>query len=179
MTATTDQSDLHALYCDNRDWLLSWLRRRLLCEHDAADLAQDTFQRIIVSGRIPNREQSRQFLLQVAKGLAIDLHRRRSLERSYLELLTSLPESIVPSVEETEMVMETLIEIDQALDALPAKVRETFLLSRFEGLTYSAIAERLDISVGSVRNYMVRAAAACLRVLTPTADKTRHADGDH
>jgi RNA polymerase sigma-70 factor (ECF subfamily) len=57
-----------------------------------------------------------------------------------------------------------LIGIDTALDGLPARVRETFLLSQFDGLTYSDIAARLEISVGAVRKYMLKAAQACFAV---------------
>ena len=51
------------------------------------------------------------------------------------------------------------------LDSMPAKVREAFLLSQFEGLTYSQIAERLEVSVSSVQKYMLRAITACYQVL--------------
>lgn len=154
-----------ALYRDHHDWLFGWLRRRLGCEFDAADLTQDTYLRIMVSGRLPRPEQSRPFLIQVAKGLAIDLHRRRALERAYLESLASLPAGHAPSAERQQLVLEALVEIDKALDALPARVREAFLLSRFERLTYAAIAGRMGVSVAAVRKYMFKAATACMATL--------------
>jgi DNA-directed RNA polymerase specialized sigma24 family protein len=51
------------------------------------------------------------------------------------------------------------------LDQLPVNVRETFILSRFEHLTYSEIAARLDISVAAVRKYMLKATHACMESL--------------
>ena len=153
---------LDALYGDHHQWLFGRLHRRLGCEDDAADLTHDTYLRIITSGRLPTPAQSRAFLLQVAKGLTVDLYRRRALERAYLDALATLPPVHAPSTEERQLVLETLIDIDRALDALPKRVRETFMLARFEGLTYSAIAERLQVSVGSVRKYMLKAATACL-----------------
>jgi len=156
------------LYREHHDWLFRWLRGRLGCENDAADLTHETYLRLLVSGRLPpTPAQSRPFLLQVARGLAVDLHRRRALERAYLEALAALPEASTPSTEHQQLVLETLGQIDRALDELPGKVRETFLLARFEGLTYAAIAARLGVSVGSVRKYMLQAAAACLAALAP------------
>ena len=35
------------LYCDHHGWLKGWLRQRLGNSCDAADLAQDTFVRVI------------------------------------------------------------------------------------------------------------------------------------
>lgn len=48
----------------------------------------------------------------------------------------------------------------------PRRVREAFLLSQFDGLSYSAIAQRLSVSAGSVRKYMLQAAQACFAVMS-------------
>ncbi len=157
---------VHTLYVDHHQWLFNWLTRRLQNADDAQDLSHDTYVRVIGSGRLPEEDsQSRSFLMQVAKGLVIDLHRRRALERTYLEALALIPEEYVPSVEDTEQNLELLIKIDEALDELPAKVRSAFLLSRFEGMKYSDIAARLEVSVGSVRKYMLKASFACMVAL--------------
>lgn len=162
---TTLQEAVQTLYSDHHGWLYGWLRRKLGNAVDAADLAHDTYLRIIVSGRAPRPEQSRAFLAQIANGLLIDSRRRRRLEAAYQEALAQLPEAQQPSLEAQAIVVETLIAIDAALDRLPAKVRETFLLSQFEGLTYSAIAQRLGISVGAVRKYMLKAIQVCYLAL--------------
>jgi RNA polymerase sigma-70 factor (ECF subfamily) len=166
MTLATNTISLDVLYDEHHQWLHHWLSRRLSCINDAADLSHDTYVRIMSSGRSPSTAKDcRPFLMQVAKGLVIDLHRRRALETSYLDALTYMQPCYAPSTEDAELILELLIKIDSALDSLPAKVRETFLLSRFEGLTYSAIAEHIGISVGSVRKYMFKASAACFFAL--------------
>ncbi|SDV51140.1 sigma-70 family RNA polymerase sigma factor [Chitinasiproducens palmae] len=152
---------LHTLYSDHHGWLLQWLNRRLGNLGDAADLAHDTFIRVMTGQRQPTPEQSRAFLTQVAKGLVVDLHRRRLLEHAYYESLQALPEACVPSHETQMMLLQTLVAIDRALDALPPRVRETFCLSQFDGLKYSEIAARLGISLGAVRKYMFQALQAC------------------
>jgi len=52
---------------------------------------------------------------------------------------------------------ELRVQIDNAIESLPEKTREVFILSRFEELKYKEIAERLDISVKTVENQMGRA----------------------
>lgn len=165
MSAGDASTELQTLYCDNHGWLQGWLRRRLGNAFDAADLAQDTFVRILVSGRLPDATQSRAHLTQIAKGLVIDLHRRRVLEAAYLEALAALPHNLAPSPEERALALEALLLLDAALASLPAKVREAFVLSQLDGLTYSAIASQLGLSVGAVRKYMLRAALACHQAL--------------
>ena len=45
-----------ALYAEHHRWLLGWLRQRLGCLHDAADLAQDTFIRVLTARNVASVE---------------------------------------------------------------------------------------------------------------------------
>lgn len=76
-----------------------------------------------------------------------------------------MPEPQTPSLEDRALILETLLQIDAMLDTMPGKVRQAFILSQFEGLTYAQIAERLGVTVSSVQKYMIRAIQACYRVL--------------
>jgi RNA polymerase sigma-70 factor (ECF subfamily) len=55
------------------------------------------------------------------------------------------------------VLLETLEYIAQALDGLPIKAHQAFLLSQIDGLTYQAIADQLDISLSTVRRHMAEA----------------------
>lgn len=155
------RSAVHDLYSSHSTWLRGWLRKRLNSHSDAADLVQDTFVRVIKARQVMDIRQPRQYLSTVAKGLVIDLFRRRALERSYLEALAALPEDVYPSQETQAIVLETLMEIDRMLDSLGDKVRQTFILSQFEGLSYPKIAERQGISLRTVNNHMAKAIEHC------------------
>ncbi|GHU72904.1 DNA-directed RNA polymerase sigma-70 factor [Bacteroidia bacterium] len=48
-------------------------------------------------------------------------------------------------------------QIHQVIDGLPARCKEVFLLSRFDGLTYKEIAEKLQISVKAVESHISKA----------------------
>ncbi|HEY9449139.1 MAG TPA: sigma-70 family RNA polymerase sigma factor, partial [Gemmatimonadaceae bacterium] len=60
---------------------------------------------------------------------------------------------------------ELLRAIDQAVDALPARCRETFLLVRQRQLSYVEAAELMGVSVKAVEMNMVRAFAALRKQL--------------
>lgn len=160
---------LHAavseLYQHHHGWLQGWLRRRLGCREQAADLAQDTFTRLLGSRRVLEAREPRAYLTTVAKGLMINWFQRQSLERAYLEALAGLPEALAPSPEQRYLVLETLHEIDALLARLPDPVRQAFLLAQIEGLKYEAIAERLGVSLGSVKRYMQQAFRHCLELM--------------
>jgi RNA polymerase sigma-70 factor (ECF subfamily) len=155
------RSAVHSLYCDHHGWLQGWLRKRLGNSFDAADLAQDTFVRVLKARSASEIREPRHYLSTIAKGLLVDLFRRRSLEQSYLDALACVPEAEQPSLEEQAILLEALLEIDRMLDGLGAKVKQTFILSQFEGLPYPDIAQRLGISLRSVNNYMAKAMAHC------------------
>lgn len=159
------QQDVHRLYKDHHGWLQGWLRRRLGDRERAADIAQDTFLRLLVTRRLPGSGEGRSYLAQIARNLVIDQWRRQRIEQAYLDSLAMLPEPETPSLETRAMVIQTLLQIDAMLDSMPAKVREAFMLSQFEGLTYPQIAKRLQVSVSSVQKYMIRAIQACYQVL--------------
>jgi len=162
------QQALHTLYNDHHLWLQEWLRRRLGSSFDAADLAHDTYERLICSNRAPDHPaESRSWLMRIAKCLVIDLHRRRRLEKAYLDALAHLPERESPAAEVREIALEALIEIDAILDSLSAKAREAFLLSRLDRLTYPEIARHLNVSVASVQKYMLSAVKACYSAMYP------------
>ena len=156
---------MHALYSDHHGWLYGWLCRKLNSALDAADLAQDTFVRLLARPDLAEIHQPRAYLTTVARGLLINWYQRQALERSYLEALARLPEARVPAPEQSLQVLETLHQIDAMLDALPARVRRVFLLSQIEGLKYQAIAERLEISLITVKRDMKRAFLQCLQAM--------------
>jgi RNA polymerase sigma factor (sigma-70 family) len=155
------RSAVNHLYCEHHSWLNGWLRKRLGNAFDAADLTQDTFVRVIKARSALDIREPHPYLSRIAKGLLIDLFRRRSLEQAYLETLAALPQAQHPSLEEQAIMLQALVEIDRLLQGLGPKVRQVFMLSQFDGLTYPQIAEQLNISVRSVNNYMAKAMEHC------------------
>nr|WP_039920443.1 sigma-70 family RNA polymerase sigma factor [Thauera phenylacetica] len=155
------QQQVHALYSDHHGWLHGWLRRKLGCTHRAADLAHDTFVRLLTS-RMPARlDEPRAYLSTIARGLVIDHWRRREIEQAWLDTLAALPEAQAPSPEQRLTILEALIAVDQALEELPAAVRQAFLWAQLEGLTCPQIAQRLGVSLATAERYVAKALRRC------------------
>lgn len=160
-----DQLSIAAFYQAHNLWLFGWLRKKIGCHFDAADLTHDTFLRVLNKPRdLQTIVEPRAYLTTVAHGLMVNHFRRRDLEKAYLAELASLPESDIPSEENRLMVLEALIQIDAMLDGLQPRVRQAFLLHRLEGLTHSEIASRLEVSVSSIRQYLAKAMLHCMAV---------------
>ncbi|QEI04685.1 sigma-70 family RNA polymerase sigma factor [Pigmentiphaga aceris] len=156
------QDPLGAMYRAHYGWLAGWLRKKLGCTAQAADLAQDTFMRVLVSQEATTLREPRAYLGTIAHGLMVNHLRRRDLERSYLEALATLPEPLSASPEEQALALEALYQVDAMLDTLPTKVRQAFLMAQFDGMSYADIATALGVSDRMVRKYMAQAMLACL-----------------
>ena len=157
---------VHALYSDHHGWLYGWLRGKLGNACDAADLAHDTFLRVMASRRLPAQlgDEPRALLTHIAKGLVIDHWRRQDVERAYLDALAHLPEPKAPSPETRLLIIEALMRIDAMLASLSARTREIFLLAQIDGLTLQQIAERTQTPVITVRRHIHKALVACMTV---------------
>ncbi len=118
--------------------------------------------RLLKSDAAATLREPKDFLVTVAKRVMVDLFRRRTLERAYLEMLALIPEGYAPSPEQRQSLLESLQQIDAMLDGLGPKVKQAFLLSQLEGLGYADIAARLGVSVSSVKKYMAKATEHCL-----------------
>ncbi|MGK9066451.1 sigma-70 family RNA polymerase sigma factor [Stutzerimonas chloritidismutans] len=162
-SGTLRQQFLHQLYVDHQGWLNGWLRRQLGCSQRAADLAQDTFVRVLTKdGSLDAVREPRAYLHTIARGLLINHWRRRDIEQAYLDAMALQPEAVAPSAESQAQVIETLLRVDAMLQAMPPRVRQAFLLSQLYGLTYAAIAAELGVSDRMVKKYMAQAMLQCL-----------------
>lgn len=154
------------LYVEHNGWLRAWLRKKLGCTQQAADIAQDAFVQIL--GRpevLADIREPRAYLTTVARRLVFDNWRRRDLEQAYLAELAAMPEDVFPSVEEQALVLETLVAIDRLLSGLSAKARAAFLMSQLDGMTYKEIGAELGVSASRVRQYMAQALTVCYTAL--------------
>lgn len=153
---------VQAFYVDHHGWLQGWLRRKMGNAVDAADLAHDTFLRVLARRDTPRLLAPRAYLGAIARGLVADFFRHKDIERAYLDTLATLPEAHAPSPETRAIVLEALVAIDNMLDGLKPAVRHAFLLSQLDGLTYEQIAQQLGVTRRTVSNYMCTAIEHCV-----------------
>lgn len=153
--------EIQSLYCNHHGWLRNWLRRRMGNGSDAADVAHDTFLRLLARDTPVATREPRALLATIARGLVANFYRRRQIEAAYLEALAALPEAEAPDPETRALALEALVEIDRRLGTLPAPVRQAFLLAQLDGLAQADIAARLQVSIATVQRYLVKALHQC------------------
>lgn len=155
------------LYSSHHGWLLRWLRGKLPCADQAADLAHDTFIRLLSAPQmaLPALREPRAYLTTVAQRLLIDHYRRLSLEQAWLEALAQQPELLMQSPEERLIILQALQRLDAMLDGLPDAVRSAFLMAHVDDLGYAEIAARLGISERTVKRHLVQAFEQCILLI--------------
>lgn len=165
------QASLSLLYSDHHGWLFGWLRRRLGCTHNAADVAHDTFARLIASREGLGLREPRAFLATVARRLLIDRARRQRIEQAYFDELPALSDELegFPSAEQVACAIEALEQIARALDGLPAGPRAALLLRHLDGYSHQQIADEFEVSTKTVQAWLIKAMVHCHTAL---ADST-------
>ena len=149
--------------------LEKFLARKLDNPEDAAEVAQDAFLRLHRMEQPEQLDNARAFLFQVASNLAIDQLRRKTLHFRFLNAEKGLAvdgeppdiNAIAASPEQIISAREKLDAIYGAVDELPFKTKQAFLLHRKNGLSYNDIAREMGVSVSSVEKYILQALKHC------------------
>ena len=129
-------------------------------DHDnAKDLVQDVFIKVWQQRSKLKEEFSIQgFLYKLVYNKFIDDYRKKKslvlLEKKYIDAL----DIIVEEVDETKLEkMIDLVKLE--IEQLPPKCKQTFLLSKKDGLTNIEISEYLNVSMKAVEAQMTKAYA--------------------
>ncbi|MDC6167550.1 sigma-70 family RNA polymerase sigma factor [Paucibacter sp. XJ19-41] len=156
---------MHALYSEHQAWLLGWLRRKLGCAHQAADVVQDTFLRILTSrDALGAMREPRAYLSATAQRLLVDQARRGLIEQAYLEELAravAQHPACHASPEQTLAAVQALAQISALLERVSARAREAFLRHYLDGQTHAEIAHALGVSTRMVQKYLVQVLLQC------------------
>ena len=119
---------------------------------EARSIVQQVFVDLWVKRHKLVIEQSlKAYLYTTVRNYTLDFLRHKLVETKYLREVK--PESVTIDhdlIEEAELNAQ----INSAIEALPEKCREIFILCRFEELRYSEIAQRLGISIKTVEMQM-------------------------
>lgn len=126
-------------------------------ETDTEEIVQEVFIKIWQNHKnIDIYSSFESFLFTIAHNVTVNLLKKRATEQKYVEHIKSL-QHIDESYELTDEIhyKELQHKFQGLLNELSPRQKEIFLLSRDEGLSNKEIAEKLGISVQTVKNHLV------------------------
>lgn len=130
-----------------------YLRRRLSCEHDVQDLAQEACLKMLQAERNGEIRQPRAYLHQIANHLLYQHYNGRA-QRLHTGIdLDSVVSPRLP-LEETVELQVRQQQIEQAMRTLPPKCQTVVVLRWRHGLRVAEIAEHMNLSRGMVKKYL-------------------------
>jgi RNA polymerase sigma-70 factor (ECF subfamily) len=143
--------------------LKAYLRGVFPGVRDVDDLVQESFLRVWLRQTQQPIASVRAFLFKVARHLALNSlrHERASPFLSVTETAASRVIEDRAGPAEQACTDEELALLFAAIDALPARCREVYILRKLRGLSQKQIAEQLGISEQTVETQIVRANHRC------------------
>jgi len=137
--------------------LTYYIQRMIGDKEKATDIIQETYTKAIEKSRQIDIKNERAFLYKVARNIAIDECRKSNRREiiTYEEGDYSIPKEEQPDEITLENVKEEILI--EALNSLPKRLKQVFVLHVFDGYSKKQIAKMLDIKENSAQKYVIHA----------------------
>lgn len=156
MTVKDDEDALKTIFFEFYPSLCVFAGHYVHCSETCRDIVQETFFRIWKNRKkIEINTSFRNFLVTCVRNACTDYLRKQNLSEDYQKKHT---ETILPaSPEEVYTLNELQQMINNALQKLPENLRTAFEMNRFGDMTYTQVAQEMNVSVKTVESYISRA----------------------
>lgn len=154
---------------EQRPMLVSFLHGRGISLDDAQDIAQESLYKLTRYRDAP-AEALKPLLYRIALNLLHDSRRRQSglyqTSLSDMELQAHDIQDEMPRPEQWAEDREELARVRAAINLLPERCREVYLLNRIEGMSYTQISRHCGISVKTVEKHIGKALSSLRTLLS-------------
>lgn len=159
-----DRQAQRAFYERHADRVYRLAMRLTANPHDAADITQDAFVQAFEHMRaFAGRSRIDTWLYRITTNLALQLFRCRARERKHqARIAQELPESTEPPTPNSDSSQS---DLRAALAQLPDAQRAIIVLRYYQNMSYTEIAETLDVSPGTIASRLHRARVALCTLL--------------
>lgn len=135
----------------------SALMRRGQSEQDADDILHDAYIRLERFGRKQTVKKPEAFLMRAALNLSVDAHRASNTRGEVVQPEDVLIFDAAPAAEDVVLSRERMARVIECLNQMNEKTRAIFLASKYDGLTYSEIAQEFGMTRSGVEWHISKA----------------------
>jgi len=147
-------NDIQSIWEEFHRELKGFIARSIKNTHDADDILQDTFLKIIHNPqKISQAENLRQYLYGIVRNGIHDYFRKIKTEKNKAQW-----DNATLSKEDNLLLNNTLAEccVRPFIGQLPEKYREALLITEFEDISQKELAHRLSISYSGAKSRVQR-----------------------
>ncbi|MEC9260428.1 MAG: RNA polymerase sigma factor, partial [Pseudomonadota bacterium] len=158
-------------------FLKKFLRRYVTSDHDIEDIIQEVYIKAHHAESEKEIEHPKAYLFSIAKNLALDeLKKSSRVMTKYIEeCIASIPVEETDSMESEAEANESLSRYCEAIDLLPDKCKQIYIMRKVHGLKHKDIADKLGISISSVEKHLKLGGAFCHQYI---ASQSNHSSSD-
>lgn len=144
-----DRSDLETMYREESPRLARYFKARFRGSEDPDDLVQELFAKLAAGRPFGELRNPQSYLKRILRNFLIDRNRKIRNAPGFVSM-EGIEPSVPPDQAHAIEVKEMRERYRSAVDALPPRTREVFLMHRVEDLSVKVIAEQLGISTRTV-----------------------------
>jgi len=161
--SSKDEKEFKEIYSIYFPKLVHFSKIYIISETEAKNIVQDVFLFLLENRKsLEFVENLNAFLFTMVKNRCIDYLRKQTQISNRKYAITDIQEKefelklyALQTFDEGNLSREEIeLIITNALDSLPPRCREIFILSRLEGLKYKEIADRLQISTNTIEGHI-------------------------
>ena len=164
--ARLDTTTFDRIYRVEAPRLRQFLKRRIWAEEDRNDLVQEAFLRLFASRSGAARSNPGAYLQGIVRHLLAD--RVRAWAKVQLCQPIQIGDAMEPLAPDVAAEISDLKHsYREAIEGLPPKTKEVYLLHRSDEIGYRQIAEQLEISIRTVEWHVAQAIVRISRSIGP------------
>jgi RNA polymerase sigma-70 factor (family 1) len=149
-----DKNDFKAIFEEYYESIRLYIFYKIADKDVADDMAQDVFMALWEKRSGVQQHGVKSLLYKMASGMVVDYYRKCDVKADFGTWMRNKDSDKAVTPAEHAEYAETMERYAAALNSMSENLREVFMMSREEQLTYREIAARLDISVKAVEKRM-------------------------
>jgi len=155
--------NIATVYQQHQNELIHYTTRITACRESAEDITQESFMVLFQEVKQQHIENPRAFLFCVAKNLAFDHLKHKKVTDNYVQAQYPLLELSIeaPSIEQLMEKNQWLDAIKKAIDELPPRCRDSFILNKIHEMSYCEVAQTVGISESGVEKHIMKGLRHC------------------
>jgi RNA polymerase sigma-70 factor (ECF subfamily) len=130
----------------------------LKTKEEVENITQDVFLNLWLNReKVEKNSSVKYYIFTIAYNSAISIIRKKIKDLSFIEYVKTL-QDVFQEPPDLQIEYKELDEkLNEIINGLPDQQKKVYLLNRVDGLKYSEIADRLNISINTVENHISRA----------------------